>query len=66
MKKYLSVVLGIATSAIAFGYLNAHLFLRVAYGSQWATQSCVELFEAGMVLTLFCGLNGITEGFAYA
>ena len=66
LKDWLSGVLAIATCASIFAYLNGRRFLQLAYGESWATQSCVEILQAGMISTLFLGLNGITEAYAFA
>lgn len=66
LNDWLSGVLGIATCACIFAYLNGRRFIQLAYGESWATESCVQILQTGMILTIFLSMNGITEAYACA
>ena len=41
LRKWLSAILAIGTCAIIFAYMNGRVFLRIAYGDQWANFECL-------------------------
>ena len=58
--------MGLIETGMVVGSLLTRPFLRIVYTEKWATDSAVSIMRGYCVYTLFMGLNGIIEAYAYA